>query len=185
MTVIEIPDEVRLDVRRGGWMGDAGVSEWEMLTHSPLAAQLDKPDAAVVFGGGGGGAAAYIRQQGVAHMFVVESDPAVMRLLDMSWESARGVSLLERDPVRSITEVVELYVPSVVVLNLRGRECEPATVMALTQPLESVEVLCIIWGAPHSDRAGGIDDLLPIWHEGELAWERCESDVLNPTVYCR
>jgi hypothetical protein len=165
-------EHARLDETRGGaWLTPSEARRHDFLT-TTSGGLIDKVDAAAVFGAGGGGVAAYLRHVShVASLTLVEDDASGLIALRNTYTGARGVTIVEADPVEALDDVIRQRQPSVVILDLRGREVEPPVVRVLAQPLDRVEVLWVIYGPEtDSERAAGLDEMIRTWHSDELRW---------------
>jgi hypothetical protein len=168
---IEAP--VRLDSLRGGWLTPDEAVVWDEFQTMDFGGLINESDVVAVFGAAGGGIAAYVRQYHPAHLILVEDSRANRHLLEMSWRGARGVSIMDRDPVEALSVIITNHQPSVAILNLGGRETEPAVIAALAQPNESLDLLCVRYRRMN-ERARALDDVIRTWHDGELRWSTRE-----------
>lgn len=183
MSVVE-PLPLRLDVLRGGWLTADETMIWDEFQAMPLD-EIAESDVVAVFGAAGGGIAAYVWKCRPAHMILVEADKTNRRLLEMTWRDARGVSIMDRDPVQALPEILAKHLPSIAVLNLTGRETEPEVVQVLARPNASLDILCIRY-AKMSPRARALHEMLLTWHEGTMRWRTRKHDGPSMTrLYVR
>ena len=179
--------DARLDSERGAWLTAAEAAIHDQFQAMALGEIIDIRDMVVLLGAAGGGIAASLRHCVPAHLMLVESDRANRRLLDMSWNGARGVSIVDADPVEKMREIFLHQHPSVAVLNFPDRLTEVEVVTTLSQPNEGLEVLIVVYPVTPTEQHEGLDEMLRTWHDDErLRWYVRDHDgPPNAEIYVR
>jgi len=132
-----------------------------------LREHVSEDDTVLILGAGTGFASFCYRALLVKTMIAVDLSPERLDMLNRSYNQQPGVIIEEDDPTE-VSDLVDRFNPSVVLLDLRGRETSMHVALdIILNKLDSVCVLGILYAKPYTDEAMGLEEALQCWVDEE------------------